>query len=153
MKIKTIIVLVLVLGLLAAAFYAYREYNRAPIDTATSSPDFSVKGAELVAAFERDEPGATARYVNKLIRIEDNLLELKIDEAVSIGAREGYTLVVGSASATTTIRCSMDSLFSINTNPLVKGDKVVLQGICSGYNKDELLGSDIVLVRCALIKE
>jgi hypothetical protein len=35
----------------------------------------------------------------------------------------------------------------------VKGDKVVLQGICSGYNKDELLGSDIVLVRCALIKE
>jgi hypothetical protein len=47
----------------------------------------------------------------------------------------------------------MDSLFSINTNLLVKGDKVVLQGICSGYNKDELLGSDIVLVRCALIKE
>ncbi|MBM3923134.1 MAG: hypothetical protein FJ340_08055 [Sphingomonadales bacterium] len=153
MKNKIIIALALVLGLLAAGLYAYREYNRAPIDTATSSPDFSVKGTELIAAFEQDEPGATARYVNKLIRIEDSLLEIKVDYAASTGEVEGYTFVVGAASATTTIRCSMDSLFSISNHPLAQGDKVVLQGICSGYNKDELLGSDIVLVRCALVKE
>jgi hypothetical protein len=47
----------------------------------------------------------------------------------------------------------MDSAFAGQQASLTRGQKVTIQGICSGYNKDELLGSDIVLVRCALIKD
>ena len=153
MKIKKVIFLVSLTIVALAVFYAYREYNRAPIDTASSSPDFSVKGTALIADFEQDEAGAVARYVNKLIRVEDTLLDFTVDEAVPNGQQASYTLVLGSAQGNTTLRCSMDSLFSIKATPVAKGQRVVLQGICSGYNKDELLGSDIVLVRCALIKK
>ena len=153
MKIKKVIFLVSLTIVALAVFYAYREYNRAPIDTASSSPDFSVKGTALIADFEQDEAGAAARYVNKLIRVEDTLLDFTVDEAVPNGQQASYTLVLGSAQGNTTLRCSMDSLFSIKATPVAKGQRVVLQGICSGYNKDELLGSDIVLVRCALIKK
>jgi hypothetical protein len=47
----------------------------------------------------------------------------------------------------------MDSAFSVTATPVTKGEKITLQGVCSGYNKDELLGSDVILVRCSLIKK
>lgn len=149
---KVLLLLVVVVGLLGA-FYAYREYNRAPLDTAMAAPDAALSGTDLIAAFEQDETGATTRYVNKLIRVQAVLLDLSTTEAATPNEKESYTLVLGSAESSTTIRCSMDSTFAGQQASLTKGEPVTIQGICSGYNKDELLGSDIVLVRCALIKE
>lgn len=153
MKNKKILFLLLVVVGLLGAFYAYREYNRAPIDTAAAAADEQLTGEELIAAFEQDETGATSRYVSKLIRVQAVLLDLSTTEAMTPGEKESYTLVLGSTAASTTIRCSMDSAFAGQQALPTKGETVTIQGICSGYNKDELLGSDIVLVRCALIKE
>ncbi len=151
MKKKRILFLLIVLMVAAAAFYAYREYNRSPVNTAFATPDASLEGAALTAVFEQDELGATTQYVNKLIRVQDALIELTASEPSSPDEPVSYTLVLGTAGAATTIRCSMDSGFSLLKTPVTKGSKIVIQGICSGYNKDELLGSDIVMVRCALL--
>ncbi|MFM8709933.1 MAG: OB-fold protein, partial [Sphingomonadales bacterium] len=132
---KVLLWLVLVAGLLGA-FYAYREYNRAPLDTAAAAPDAELTGAALIAAFEQDETGATARYVNKLIRVQAVLLDLSTTEAITPGEKESYTLVLGSAESSTTIRCSMDSTFAGQQSVVSKGEPVTIQGICTGYNKD-----------------
>ena len=152
MKNKRIVLLLLLVVGLLGAFFAYREYNRAPLDTAAAAPDEELSGAELIAAFEQDEAGATGRYVNKLIRVKAVLLDVSTTEAMAPDEKESHTLVLGSSEAVSTIRCSMDSTFSLQRSTLTKGESITIQGICSGYNKDELLGSDIVLVRCALIK-
>jgi hypothetical protein len=149
---KILLGLLVVVGLLGA-FYAYREYNRAPVNTAAAAPDEELTGAALIAAFEQDEAGATGRYVNKLIRVQAVLLDVSTTEPMTPDEKESHTLVIGSNEGSTTIRCSMDSSFSPQQTALTKGATITVQGICSGYNKDELLGSDIVLVRCAFIKE
>jgi hypothetical protein len=152
MKNKKLLLLIVVVVALLGAFYAYREYNRAPVNTADATPDAALTGAALIAAFEQDEAGATSRYVNKLIRVTAVLLDVSTTEAITPEEKESHTLILGSAEGGTTIRCSMDSTFSLPQTTLAKGETVAIQGICSGYNKDELLGSDIVLVRCALIE-
>jgi hypothetical protein len=149
---KILIALLMVVGLLGA-FYVYREYNRAPVDTAAAAPDAELTGTTLIAAFEQDEAGATERYVNKLIRVQAFLLDLSTTESMTPGEKESHTLVLGVTRGSSTIRCSMDSAFAGQQASLTRGQTVTIQGICSGYNKDELLGSDIVLVRCALIKD
>ncbi|MFM8711258.1 MAG: OB-fold protein [Sphingomonadales bacterium] len=151
MKNKKILFLLLLVVAILGAFYAYREYNRAPIDTAAAAPGVALTGADLIAAFEQDEAGATARYVNKLISVQAVLLDIVTTEAATPDEKESYTLVLGSTEGSTTVRCSMDSSFALQQASLTKGKSITLQGICSGYNKDELLGSDIVLVRCALV--
>lgn len=152
MKNKKIVLLFVVVAALLGAFYAYREYNRPPVDTAAATPDETLTDVALVEAFEQDETGATGRYVNKLIRLQGTLLAIDISQPMTAEEKESYTLVMGAKDKSTTIRCSMDSSFSPLQSPVTAGDKVMLQGVCSGYNKDELLGSDIVLVRCALLK-
>jgi tRNA_anti-like len=147
MKNKKILLLIISVALLVGAFYAYREYNRPPVDTASATPDAELTGAELVAAFEQDEPGSTARFAGKLIRVTEVLSDYSADETGL------YTLVLGAGQSSTVVRCSMDSAFSVTATPVTKGEKITLQGVCSGYNKDELLGSDVILVRCSLIKK
>lgn len=152
MKNKKILLLSVVLAGLLVALYAYNEYNRAPVNTAAATPDVTITDAALTSEFEQDEAGATGRYVNKLLRVQGNLLDLSTSEPTTAQEKESYTVVIGSKEGATTIRCSMDSGFSPQQTPVMVGDKITVQGVCSGYNKDELLGADIVLVRCAVIK-
>jgi hypothetical protein len=36
------------------------------------------------------------------------------------------------------------------TENLVSGSKVTVKGVCTGFNADELLGSDVILNRCSI---
>ena len=58
-----------------------------------------------------------------------------------------YTVVIGNPSTQSSVRCSIDSIYAVKINDLKTGNKVIIKGICSGYNSDELLGSDVMLVR------
>lgn len=146
MKKRRIFFVVFVMVAALAALYGYREYNRGQIDTATARPDASVTATELLSAFEQDQPGANSKYLDKLIRVSDRLREWSADE------NGFYTLTLGSEEGLSSVRCSMDSSFAANVGLLKKGSQVVVQGVCSGYNADELLGSDVILVRCSLIQ-
>ena len=50
------------------------------------------------------------------------------------------------------VRFSMDSIHNAQAASLVKGTKAVLKGICTGYNADEMLGSDLILNRAVIEK-
>ena len=51
------------------------------------------------------------------------------------------------------VRFSMDSLHNEKAATLVKGQTAVLKGICTGYNADEMLGSDLILNRAVIDKK
>lgn len=146
-KIALNIAFVAVVGLAGAAGYIVKEYNRKHPDTASRKADFRLAVTALVQAFETDEAGANTRYLDKVIRVEGPVRELAKDE------KGFYTVVLGDSTGLASVRCSMDSLHNPEAAALQPGAVVALKGICTGFNKDELLGSDVILFRCALDKQ
>ena len=65
-----------------------------------------------------------------------------------------HTVVLGNAVNMNSVRCSVDSAFNKDAHNLSVGSTVVIRGICTGYNADDLgLGSDIILNRSISINK
>lgn len=135
------IVLPLLLVLAAVAFYIYKEYNRTHKDTARMKPDYAVTATQLISEFETDEPGSGKKYWDKVIRVDGMVKELARDD------KGFYSIILGDTASMSSVRCSVDSSHSAEAAPLKTGMRVMVKGICSGFNKDEFLGSDVILVR------
>lgn len=144
MKRKNIIryiVLPLLVIIAAAAIYIYKEYNRTHKDTAKLKPDYTVTAAGLVQEFEADEPASNKKYWDKVIKVDGIVKEVIQDD------KGFYSVVLGDTSSMSSVRCSIDSLHSKEATVVKKGSRTVIKGICSGFNADEMLGSDVILVR------
>lgn len=147
MKRKNIIryiVLPLLLVLAAAAYYIYREYNRTHKDTTRLKPDYSVSATELLKEFETSEQAANKKYWDKVLRVEGMVKDLTRDD------KGFYSIILGDTSSLSSVRCSVDSAHGAEAAALKKGTVVAVKGICSGFNADELLGSDVILVRSVI---
>lgn len=144
MKRKKIIrysLLALLLIAAAAALYIWKEYNRKHKDTAKRKPHFSVQAQALVQEFESGETEANKKYLDKVIRVEGLVKTVEQDE------KGFYSVILGDTAAMSSVRCSIDSLHSREAAGLIRGSRVVVKGVCTGFNADELLGSDVILVR------
>lgn len=135
----TIVFFLLILG--AIALYIYKEYNRTHKDTARLKPDYSLKASDLVKEFETNEAASNRKYWDKVISVEGILKEkIKDDKGL-------YTLALGDTSSMCSVRCTIDSLHSSEAAIINSGTYITVKGICSGFKADELLGSDVILVR------
>lgn len=144
MKRKKIIryVLISVFIIVAAvALYIYKEYNRTHKDTASLKPDYSLQAASLIKEFEADEKGSNKKFWDKVVRVEGIVKEVVKDD------KGFYTLALGDTLSMSSVRCSIDSVHSNEAAIVKKGSLIAVKGICSGFNADELLGSDVILVR------
>jgi hypothetical protein len=147
-KQKKIIRVLLILLVIAAlgGWYAYSEYNRPLANMADAKSEVSSKAIDLITDFEKDETAASKKFVDKVIEVEGTLKEATADD-------QGlYTLALGDEASMSSVRCSVDSAFTVVASQLNKGEIVKIKGVCSGFTIDELLGSDVTLVRCAVIK-
>ena len=124
-----------------AAIYIYKEYNRTHKDTSKLKPDYSVTASNLINEFESDEQSSNKKYWDKVIEVEGVTKELVKDE------KGFYTVILGDPATMSSIRCSIDSSHNKEITSIITGKKIKLKGICSGFNADELLGSDVILVR------
>jgi len=131
----------------AGAIYIYKEYNRTQKDTARLKTDYSVSAATLIREFESDEHRSNEKYWDKVLRVAGRIKDVIRDE-------KGFSdVILGDTVSMSSVRCSIDSLHTHETVSLRKGDSVIVKGICSGFNADELLGSDVILVRSIIDKE
>jgi tRNA_anti-like len=145
---KIILYSVMFLFLIAAvvAWYVYKEYNRKPEDTALLNPDYSLQARLLIKEFETNDSTAGKKYLDKIIQVDGLVKDIIIDEA-------GFnSVILGDTASMSSVRCSMDRLHNKEANRLKKGSHAVIKGICAGFNADELLGSDVILVRCVLVE-
>jgi hypothetical protein len=148
-KRKTVIWLVVLLAIVLAALYAYREYSRTNADLSRVRPDVRIPALQLVSEFERNDSLANQKYLGKIIELEGPLKEL---EKTGDGH---FVLVLGNEGSMSSVRCSMDSAHTDRINSPAPGTLVVIRGACTGFRKNELLGenlgSDVELNRCVLI--
>jgi hypothetical protein len=127
--------------LAAVAFYIYKEYNRTHKDTAKLKPDYTIEATQLVKEFEENEKASGTKYWDKIIRVDGLVKEILKDD------KGFYTVVLGDTSSMSSVRCSIDSVHSNEAVEVQKGNVIAIKGICSGFNADEMLGSDVILVR------
>lgn len=125
----------------AAAIYIYKEFNRKHKDTAKIKADYSLTAAGLLAEFAANEKQAGEKYMDKVLSVEGTIKEILKDE------KGFYTVSLGDTASLSSVRCSIDSTHTGEVTHLQKGTNISVKGICTGYNADELLGSDVVLIR------
>jgi hypothetical protein len=147
MKRRKIILIIVgvVLGLIAvAALYIYKEYNRTHKDTAELKPDYSISATKLIEEFKADEQSSNKKYWDKIMQVEGIVKDIEKDD------RGFYSVILGDTSTMSSVRCSLDSAHNNEAISVQKGTHAIMKGVCTGFNADELLGSDVILVRCVL---
>jgi hypothetical protein len=137
MKKMIIISVLLVIGF--TALFMYREYTREVKSATSSNPDFRTDAKVLVPEFASNDAYALAKYSGKLIEVSGPVSSTEINS---------QPVIVLGNDPQIKIRCVFDEL---NDFPAA-GSSVVIRGYCTGFNKDELIGSDIMMNRCAIIK-
>jgi hypothetical protein len=144
MKRKKIILYVLfslLLIIAAAALYIYKEFNRTHKDTARLKADYTLAASDLIKEFEVNEKASNKKFWDQVIKVEGPVKDVVQDE------KGFFMLVLGDTSSLSSVRCSIDSMHSREAAVVQKGSIISVKGICSGFNADDMLGSDVILVR------
>lgn len=145
MKKKRIIISILAIAFIGGGWFGYGEYSRKVKDLDRVKADLSMPAAEIISAFEKNEAVANAQLLDKIIAVNGRVKMLEKN------GRGQYTVVLGDAGLSS-VRCSMDSVHVKDLHGIAEGSPLTVKGACTGFNHDELLGSDVILNRCVLEK-
>lgn len=140
---KRIIGILVLILVLAGGWYGYRKVFGKVESLQNVQADVTLPAAELLAAFERDSAAANKRFLEKNIETTGRVRSVESEE-------RSATVVLGEEGSMSSIRCSMDSSFVQQATALKEGSTVTIKGYCTGFNMDELLGSDVILNRCVV---
>ena len=141
---KKIIGLAIFAALLCGGWYGYTEYTRKVTDLSEVKADMSLNASELISAFQANEAQSNADYLDKIIMVNGIVREVERND------HGHFTVVLGEDMQMSSVRCSMDSSYQDKIAELTKGSRVMIKGACTGFNSDELLGSDVILNRCVI---
>jgi hypothetical protein len=142
-KLKIILAIVVFLAL-SGGLYAYREFTRKVKDLTYVKAGVQLDAAGLITAFEKDEAQGNEKYLDKIIAVKGKV------KTVEKNGNGYYTVILGEDNSMSSVRCSMDSVHQQDVASLSAGTIITMKGACSGFNKDELLGSDVILNRCVV---
>jgi hypothetical protein len=142
MKRKKIIITAILVAVTCGAWYGYSEYTRKVKDLSKVKPDEEMTAQQLISFFENDELTANQKYLDKIIAVRGRV------KAVEKNGRGHYSVILGQPGSMSSVRCSMDSLHQNAVVNLSEGSTITVKGACTGFNSDELLGSDVILNRC-----
>jgi len=132
---------------LAAGLYGYMEYTRGNKDLQYTKADYITITKDLIKEFEENEKAANEKFINKIIAVNGSVKDVIKD------GNKFYTVMLGDAGGTSSVRCSMDSNYQPEAALLQLRSNVTIKGVCTGFNADDLLGSDVILNRCIIEKK
>lgn len=132
---------------LVAALYGYVEYKRGNKDLVYAKADHVMNSTAFIRDFESNEKAANEKYLDKIIAVNGTVKDILKDDGGS------YTVMIGDNVKASSVRCSFDVNHQSAVASLQLGTVVIIKGVCTGFNADELLGSDVILNRCVIEKK
>ena len=129
---------------LVAGSYGYMEYTSGSKDLQYTKADHIFIAKDLITEFEGNEKAANEKFINKVIAVNGSVKDV-IEDGDNF-----YTVMLGDATSTSSVSCSMDANHQSAASLLQLRRNVIIKGICTGYNADDLLGSDVILNRCII---
>ncbi len=146
MPVRTKLFITIGIIALTGVIYGYQEYTRKNKDYLYADADFTISAKDFIREFEENENAANEKFLDKIIAVNDTIKDIIKDD-------EGfYTLMIGEKNKTSSVRCSMDPNHQTEVELLRMGNIITIKGACTGYNQDELLGSDVILNHCVIEK-
>ncbi|HPG11954.1 MAG TPA: hypothetical protein PLU37_10510 [Chitinophagaceae bacterium] len=143
-RIKRIIFFSAAIILVTVGLYAFSEYNRKVKDLSKVKADMEISAADILAEYEKDEAASNQLYLDKVIAVKGTVKSLEKND------KGHYSVVLGNENSMASVRCSMDSIHQRKAEDLVTGSVVTVKGACTGFNSNDLLGSDLILNRCVI---
>jgi hypothetical protein len=145
---RKIFLLIIVIGLALAGWYAYKEYVRTNKDLANVNADVKISADDLIKEYEKNDSLANKKYLGNIVETTGNVKSIEKDD------NDYYTIVLADSSSMSSVRCSVDTVHREDAAQLVAGSSATMRGACTGFNKDEVgLGSDVILNRCVIVKQ
>jgi len=144
MKKKRVFFSIIFIAIVGGAWFGYGEYQRKVKDLANVTAQVTMQANELINSFEKNEAAANAEYLDKIIAVKGKV------KAVEKNDRGYFTLVLGEGGSMSSVRCSMDSVHVKDIAGVKVGNDITVKGACTGFNTDELIGSDVILNRCVI---
>ncbi|MFN2440045.1 MAG: hypothetical protein ABR503_12655 [Chitinophagaceae bacterium] len=139
---KRVILIVVIIVLAGGGWYAYKEYNRKNKNLAEVVADITITAQALIQAFEKNPDSANKQYLGKILGVNGTIK--------SIEKEDNATVILGEAGNMSSVRCSMDTTQLTKIASYKEGQPIKITGACTGFNKDEFLGSDVILNRCVI---
>ena len=137
MKIKKIISLVLIFGIIGAVI-AYKMYNKEHVNVAKTKSDISLSADQILNDFSSDESIANSKYLEKIIEVKGVISDIKIEKEKRI-----ITLKTNDDFGSVLCHLSKESAQKISS--LKEGQLIRIKGICTGFLMD------VILVKCEII--
>ena len=144
-KLKILFSFLVVIG--AIVWYSYKQYNKKNSDLAFTKADVRITSGDLIRSFETNEKSANQKFLDKIVAVTGQVKEINKDE------KGYYTLVLGEQGAMSSVRCSMDANHALNLALIKMGTPITIRAACTGFNSDELLGSDVILNRGVIVNK
>lgn len=143
---KKVIILLVALGLLAAAFGVYKYFQPVP-GIAQQDADFALSAAELYAQYANDEQAADSLYVRSILEVSGEI----IDRAQEWKQVDGdsvlvHTLLLDGGDGMAGVSCQLADVPSPEQwQKWTVGSPISVKGECSG------MLFDVVLSRCVIM--
>lgn len=120
------------------AVFALNKINAENPDQADKKADVTVDATSFINSFEKDSASASKQYIDKTVLVQGKIKSIDTSGVISIGEQ-------GQMSS---VQCTMDKRHKIDYSSLKEGMPVAIKGKCSGYETQELLGTDIKMNFC-----
>ena len=142
---KSRVFLIVSLILLTAILYMYREYNRGNKVLSEVEPAIKISAHDISSSFAQSDSLSNSKFLGKVIEIEGVVKNIEMpDSNISV-------IIISGNNEMSSVRCTMDSSLHSKAISIDIGTAATLKGICTGYNADELLGSDVLMNRCVIV--
>jgi len=143
-KLLKIGLIILAIGIIAAALVWKFYVNKPHDDIEKASPAYSVSTEEIWSKYNTNRETADSLYNNQVIEVTGNLSRIdKNDTLVSAI----FVMAADSMFGDKTIACQMYKKHNEEAGTLVVGAKVKIKGVCIGYDD-----TDIKFNKCSIVK-
>jgi hypothetical protein len=139
MKTKNLLFLFLIAFILLGAYVYFFVYNKSHVDTFTAKADYEIEAFELFRYFEEDEAKANEKFLGNILKVEGIVLDVEYSE----GEVAVIRLDVG--EILDAVVCEPDPIYKREMPALNRGDRVVIQGVCTGFLNDVIINRCVVL--------
>jgi hypothetical protein len=123
----------------AGGLYAYKEYNRKPVDLTDVAPQQVTNVQAIVNMYDSSEASANEKYLGKTVEIKGIVSEVNNEQDTLL------TVMLGDSNDMHRVSCLLDKAQLPNLKKCMPGKEITIKGICTGY----LL--DVELNRCVIV--
>lgn len=112
-------------------------YNKPPRDV-NAETGIPISATELYTKFTSNEPKANQAYLNKVLQVSGQVLEVKSTSTA------GKVVVLNTGDPMFGIACTLNKTDPV-TATVRPGEKITVKGICTGYLSDVVLTNSLLV--------